>query len=131
MLASPVRSVALSHRIRLAVAYVERSLDSAVNLEEVASHVDLHPQYLSRRFKLELGVTFRDYLLRGRVERALPLLERTPLSIKEISYRVGFSSPEVFCKVFRRFKGSPPSAYRNGFRFCEHQSDNKRTEEII
>ncbi|MCB0890112.1 MAG: helix-turn-helix domain-containing protein [Nocardioidaceae bacterium] len=33
-------------------------------------------------------------------------------SISEISTRLGFSEPSAFTRAFRRWTGSPPSAYQ-------------------
>ncbi len=104
---------AISLRIQQALFHIDRYYDTpTIWLDDVASHMGLHPDYLSRRFKKELGMRFHDYLLLKRVQRAIPLLTRSTKRIKEISYEVGFSSPVIFSKVFKRLIGYSPRTYR-------------------
>jgi two-component system response regulator YesN len=68
--------------------------------------------HLSRRFREEVGVTFRTYLLRTRLERAKVLLTRTQDSITEVAHAVGIGDLPRFDKLFKRYTGLTPSAYR-------------------
>jgi transcriptional regulator GlxA family with amidase domain len=49
-----------------------------------------------------------------RIERARELLQKEPLSIKEVSSRTGFSNSNYFAKVFRRITGQSPSEFQLG-----------------
>lgn len=103
---------ALSPRIWRVTAYLDHSFAQPITLREAASVVDLHPDYLSRRFKCEMGVGFHEYLLTLRLRRATTLLVTSTKSIKEIGYDVGFRAPEVFSKAFKRLMGCAPTTYR-------------------
>ena len=67
---------------------------------------------LSHRFHEVLGITFRDYLLRVRLERAKVLLANGHASITEVAQNVGFGDLPRFDKVFKRYTGVTLSAYR-------------------
>jgi two-component system response regulator YesN len=84
-----------------------------ITLRQASAVVDVHPDYLSRRFKRETGVGLHDYLLTLRLQRATSLLVKTTKSIKEISAEVGFRDPQVFSKAFKRRMGCPPTIYRD------------------
>jgi AraC-like DNA-binding protein len=60
-----------------------------------------------------VGVTFRDYLLKVRLERAKVLLAAGHLSITEVAQDVGFGDLPRFDKMFKRYTGFTPSAYRS------------------
>jgi two-component system response regulator YesN len=105
-------SASLSPKIWRVVGYLEQCFAQPLTLHRVATIVGLHPDYLSRRFKRENGVGFHEYLLTIRLRRATSLLVTSTTSIKEISYDVGFRSPEVFSKAFKRFVGCSPVTYR-------------------
>lgn len=102
----------LTPKIWRVVGYVEQCFAQPLTLHRVAAIVGLHPDYLSRRFKREQGVGFHEYLLTIRLRRATTLLVTSTTSIKEIGYDVGFRSPEVFSKAFKRFMGCSPVTYR-------------------
>jgi AraC-like DNA-binding protein len=112
----PVRGIApcpaLSPKIWRVTAYLDHSFAQPITLREAASVVDLHPDYLSRRFKCEMGMGFHEYLLTLRLRRATTLLVTSTKSIKEIGYDVGFHAPEVFSKAFKRAMGCAPTTYR-------------------
>lgn len=50
------------------------------------------------------------------VSEARRMLYHTPLSVKEIAYRLGFESPAHFSKYFKLHTGYSPAAYREGKR---------------
>ena len=52
-------------------------------------------------------------LLRGmRLQRACVLLQRGELSISEVAYETGFTTPAYFSRIFSREMGFPPSEYQ-------------------
>lgn len=104
----------VSYRILQVLTHIDQYYDNpSIWLNNVAFHMGVHPDYLGRKFKREIGIRFHDYLLLKRIQRAIPLLRSSAKSIKEISYVVGFNSPVIFSKVFKRFMGCSPRAYRS------------------
>lgn len=94
--------------INQAKAYIHKHFNTAITLEDVAAAVNLSPNYFSNMFKQEFGVTFIDYLTQVRLESAKELLEENELSLKEISFMVGYKDPNYFSRVFKkRYYESP------------------------
>ncbi|OLL31080.1 hypothetical protein BTH42_12740 [Burkholderia sp. SRS-W-2-2016] len=56
--------------------------------------------------------TFSEVLTQTRIDEARALLVHTPMSISEISERVGFGSAAAFTRFFTRACGAPPARYR-------------------
>jgi AraC family transcriptional regulator len=63
-------------------------------------------------FKQSTGYTPHQYVISQRIERAKELLKKTDLSITEIAYLLGFSTPAHFTHHFRRKTGIRPSEMR-------------------
>ncbi len=84
-----------------------------LNLGSIADEFDINPSYFSKKFKEETGINFVDYLARVRIEQAQILLDRSELSIADVSRRVGFHDPKYFSRVFLALTGVKPSEYRN------------------
>lgn len=95
------------------LSYITENIDQPLSLEELARRASLSPFYFSRVFKRETGYTFREYLLKTRVNRAKFYLKTTSLSLKEISYRCGYGSESTFCTTFRHATGLTPMGYRS------------------
>lgn len=100
--------------LKHAQEYIAAHYAEALTLEQVAAHVALSPTYFSRVFKQEMGCTFVDYLIQMRLEAAKHLLRTTTLSLAEISYAVGYQSPNYLSELFKNTVGITASAYRRG-----------------
>lgn len=99
--------------VRLAREYIhEHADDCMLSLDRVADSVGIHPAYLSRLFYDISGVSFVQYVNQCRVERAKVLLTQTKFSIQETGFKSGFNSQQNFNRVFKKWTGMTPSAYR-------------------
>lgn len=101
------------HRlIGIAKSYIDANFHRDISLEEVSRATGLSPQYFSRFFKEETGENFIDYLTRVRITEAKRLLKDQKLSIKEVSYQVGYNDPNYFSKIFKKVTGLSPSGFK-------------------
>jgi two-component system, response regulator YesN len=66
----------------------------------------------SKIFRCEHNMTFREFLLRYRIERAKEFLQNPRLTSTDISGLVGFSDASSFTRLFKRYIGLTPSMYR-------------------
>lgn len=89
---------------------VEHPVQEVVKLSRLAERT------FKRRFVNATGLTPVAYVQRLRIEDAKRQLERTDLSIDEISWRVGYEDPAFFRRLFKRTTGLAPGAYRKRFR---------------
>lgn len=101
--------------LKEAQAYVDDYFRDAITLEDVAAHIGLSPQYLSKLFKQTAGQTFIDYVTQLRIHEAERLLKSTHLSHKQICFEVGYHDPNYFSRVFKKITGQSPSTYRSYF----------------
>ncbi len=68
------------------------------------------------RLRSTVGECFTDFLHRCRIEEAKRLLADTPVPITQVAFRVGFSTSQLFARLFRKYSGQTPSKYRAQFR---------------
>jgi two-component system, response regulator YesN len=99
--------------VQRVMGLIQRRYWERLPLAELARQVGMSKHRLSRRFREVIGVTFRDYLLKVRLERAKVLLAAGHRSITEIAQDVGFADLPRFDKVFKRYTGVTPSDYRS------------------
>jgi AraC-like DNA-binding protein len=95
---------------------IERELEpllgvGPIRVEEVARALGYSRQTLYRRLKAE-GATFETVFddLRHRV--ALRLVRDEGLSVKEATWRLGYSDPAAFSRAFKRWTGASPRDLR-------------------
>lgn len=86
--------------------------DASMSVKELAERVSLSPCHFCKVFKKQTGVTFTEYRLKLRIERAQELLRNPHLRISEIAFEAGFESIPYFNRAFRRQTGCSPSQYR-------------------
>ncbi|TXK85903.1 response regulator [Paenibacillus sp. N3.4] len=107
--------------------YIVVHLDqSELSREELAKHVYLHPDYLSRFFKKETGVSITDYLLQERVNLAKELLCKSDMPIGSIALSVGYSNFSHFSKMFKKVANLNPNDYREQKGFRSNEKSGKR-----
>lgn len=91
------------------IAYInEHFSDAGLSIKEVARAIHIHENYLSRTFREEMGMTFREYLTQKRISVSYTMLEKGVGSIGDVAYKVGFSDALYFSKVFKRYNGVSP-----------------------
>jgi AraC-like DNA-binding protein/quercetin dioxygenase-like cupin family protein len=78
--------------------------------------VGISERTLRRHFTAVTGMTWRDYLLRSRLLRAMTALTEQDATVLEISHQVGFDSVSAFARAFRRLTGQSPTQYRREVR---------------
>lgn len=83
-----------------------------LSLESVADRCSVNPAYLSLRFREHFDINFMQYLTNKRLDKACRLLKDRNLSVKEISFRIGYRDPNYFSRLFRNSYGMPPSDFR-------------------
>ena len=102
----------LSPLIQKAKRLIHEYYGSQITLEEAARRLSVSPEYLSRQYKKETGISFSEYLRRLKVEKVKTLLVGTTLNLTKIAAMTGFSDPKYMSKVFREEVGVLPAEYR-------------------
>lgn len=90
----------------------DAAFNQDLSLEEIASYLYIHPNYLSSLFKEVEGITVTSYLIRLRMEKAKEYLKEPGVRIYEISERLGYKSIAHFNRIFKREVGITPKEYQ-------------------
>ncbi|HSD95677.1 MAG TPA: helix-turn-helix domain-containing protein [Sulfuricaulis sp.] len=105
--------------IQGAQQWLSRHFSIANPVEEMIKRSKLAERTFKRRFAAATGLTPIVYVQRLRIEDAKRRLERTDVSVDEISWRVGYEDAAFFRRLFKRTTGLAPGAYRRRFRIPE------------
>lgn len=102
--------------IRSAQQWLDTHFPVANPVDEMIKRSRLAERTFKRRFTEATGLTPLCYVQRLRIEDAKRRLERTEVSIDEISWQVGYEDPAFFRRLFKRTTGLAPGDYRKRFR---------------
>lgn len=94
---------------------IQDQIDTNLNLslKGISETLQVHPAYLSREFsKYFDDLSFGDYIRKLRIDKAVQLLDTTTHSLTEIAYLTGFSDQSHFTRIFKKYTGKSPSAYK-------------------
>ncbi len=81
------------------------------NVEDMASEMGMARSQLYRKVKSLMGYTPNELLRVARLKKAAELLRRTEMSVAEIAYEVGFSTPSYLTRCFKEYFGVKPKEY--------------------
>lgn len=99
-----------------AMNYIDINYAKDITVEQIAKNIGVSRSHLYRVFQENLGISVKEYIDAVRLSKARDLLTSAPLSITEISTKVGFSSSSHFSKKFKDVFGETPSSYRKANR---------------
>ena len=103
-----------SREILNCVAYIEAHLRDKIDYEDMAKKCGYSRNYLSVKFKSEMGISMVDYIASQRIEQAKLMLRNTQDSVTDIAAALKFSSNSYFGAIFHKIVGVTPKDYRNG-----------------
>lgn len=94
-------------------AYVrEHCLDGDISLSSTAEALGISTKQVSRLLRMEVDMTFKEYLLHLRMSAAQNFLREEGLSIAETAGRVGYFNISHFIKCFKAYTGMTPSEWK-------------------
>lgn len=113
-LAREKRDVAPSRshlQVARALDFIEGQIAKPISLHDLAEHLRLNPEHLSRIFRSRTGKSVGEYILRRKMNVAKELLIASGKSVKEVSASVGFRDPLYFSRQFRKSEGVSPTEF--------------------
>ena len=94
-------------------AFLESNIaNENFGVEDICKHIGLSKMQLYRKIKALLNCNVNEYILNKRLQKSKFMLQNEELSISEIAYKVGFSSPAYFSTVFKSKFNLTPSEYK-------------------
>ena len=92
--------------------HVEANLSVRLNTSELASLVRLSENHFARAFKASVGSPPHAYVVQRRILCAKRLILDTDLPLSQVALEAGMSDQAHLSRLFRRFFGVSPSAFR-------------------
>ena len=99
-------------KIKTAISIMNRNVNEEIDLIQIASDLNMSYSHFRKEFKKRTGTSPNQYFQNLKMKSAKNMIFSTNLPVKEICYRLGYSSPEYFTNQFRKHVGKTPMEYR-------------------
>ncbi|MFC4099919.1 AraC family transcriptional regulator [Paenibacillus xanthanilyticus] len=115
----------IERQIKRAIRWLSLQYAESVSIDDLSRTLGYHRTHLSKMFKQTTGLSPKQFLQQVRMERARELLDGPhELQIDQIAASVGYSDPLYFSRLFHKFAGCSPTAYRLGQRGNSQEEDH-------
>ena len=94
--------------------YVDAHFTEDMSREHLSELFYFAPDYITKIFKKEVGMSFKNYIIEKRLDLARKLLQKTNDSIRDISLQVGYDNYSYFTRLFKKSFGVTPVEFRGG-----------------
>ncbi|MHA6481910.1 helix-turn-helix domain-containing protein [Paenibacillus sp. strain BS8-2] len=98
--------------VRRAMGYVQLHYDQDISLHCLADMLSVPEAQLGQVFRQEIGLTFTEYVIATRIDRAKELLRSTEMRVSEIADRLRYNNSQNFIRMFKKETGITPGEYR-------------------
>jgi two-component system, response regulator YesN len=98
--------------INRTIDYIKTHYYKDIAVKDVAAMMNIDENYLTKLFKKKTGTNMIHYVQKLRIDHAKAFLTQTDLTVSEVAERVGFFNDNYFCKIFKRYAGESPGAYK-------------------
>ncbi|WP_210486226.1 helix-turn-helix transcriptional regulator [Rufibacter aurantiacus] len=102
----------LFKRVSQATDYLLADPYQNPTLGELAQVACLSKFHFLRAFSQVHGSTPHQFLLQHRIQRSLPLLQKTRMTIGEVALQCGYPEISMFSRTFRKVMGCSPALFR-------------------
>lgn len=103
-------------------SYVEAHYPEKISLNSAALSLRTTPYYLEQLVMNNLKISYYDYCIRLRIQKAKELLITTDLSLSEIAEAIGFTNPDYFSAIFKGEAHVSPKQYKEMSLYDENHS---------
>ena len=102
----------LNAHLRQAMQYVQMHYSTDLSVRNVARYLNISESYLTKLFKIEINLTFVEYLTRVRIRKSLEWMKDKNMPIYEIAEKVGYRDYRYFSSTFKKYMGIGPKDYQ-------------------
>lgn len=102
--------------VRKTQIYIQKELDKDLSLTLLARRVFVHPNHLTKLFKLCTDTTVSQYIYEQRMLKACELLKHTNNKIYHIGESIGYPNTNWFIRKFRDYYQVTPQEFRDRYR---------------
>ncbi|MBQ8374857.1 MAG: helix-turn-helix transcriptional regulator [Clostridia bacterium] len=101
--------------------YINEHICEKIALSQIATHYGYEPTYFSKKFKQLFGISFKQYEMSLRIQKAQQLLLLENHSVNIVAEMLNYDSPQNFCRSYKAITGVSPYKHTQAIkRFSTH-----------
>ena len=101
---------------KLSEIILKNIADENFGAKEFVSESGMSNSGLNRRLHKTINKNINQFIRETRLHKALEMLQNEDVSVSEVAYKVGFSSPAYFNTCFHEYYGCPPGEVKRRFK---------------
>ena len=94
------------------IKILKDNLSGRLTIDDISKKISYSKAYIFRQFKSSTGKSVIEYYQELKIGKAKEFLINSNLSVKEISQKLGFDTPNYFTKTFKKLTGKTPLEYK-------------------
>ena len=94
------------------IQILKNNLYGRLSISDISKTISYSKAYVFRQFKAATGKSVMEYFTDLKVSAAKEFIKENVLTIKEISDKLSFDSPNYFTKTFKKYAQKTPKQYR-------------------
>jgi AraC-like DNA-binding protein len=117
--------------LQCVVEGIRRDCTTGLSVAQLAQSSGMSRFSFSRSFRSNFGISYRDFIMRQRLEKACKMLELPGSSVTGAALAAGFTDASYFARVFRRHMLKSPTEYAQAAtRSQDHRLKNSTSKDI-
>ncbi len=91
---------------------MQNHLEEELRRDDIAAHVHLNRDYLSRMFSREMGISLKEYITEQKMKAAQGMLKTTSFPVNFIGAKLGYCNSSHFSFTYKKVMGRTPKEER-------------------
>lgn len=108
----PDHQVPNDNQVKQIIIYINSHYQEKITVKGLAHHFGYNPDYLSRRFKGQVGISIVDYMYVVRLNKLYDDLLHTNTEIRQLFIKNGLHNPRTARRIFQQMFGKLPNELR-------------------
>lgn len=96
-------------------AWIRANKDIFLSVEQISEHFGYNSDYLSRLFRLNYGMSLKEYINSVKMSYIKELMLTTDMSLAEVAYSTGFDDYKYFLKFFKYHEEITPTQFLKAY----------------
>lgn len=98
--------------INRSLSHIHDNISQALQVRSLAASEHMSLSHFRAVFHRITGLSPQEYIILSKLNYSCELMRQTDLSIKEIGAKVGYYDPQYFSRIFSKYLGMSPGAYK-------------------